>query len=483
MKNILSESPSLEIHPPLFIDLDGTLIKSDLLVESFILLIKRNPLIIFKIPFWLLRGKAHLKSKIAERIHIDPAHLPFHSGFLSFLHEEAARGRELILASASNVIPANQVADHLGIFRKVLASDDTLNLAGKKKLKAILETCNNGEFDYAGNASTDLVIWAHCRKAILVNPGRGIEKTIRKKANIQEIFEERITSPSPYLRLIRAHHWMKNLLLFVPLMTSHNWDDLSSIFNLTIGFFSFSFCASGGYIFNDFLDLQSDRNHPRKCRRPLAACDISLVGAGILMILLFSIGLVIAGFLSMKFLGILLLYVIFSLAYSFWLKTIVLIDVLTLAGLYALRVIAGAFLIDVYLSFWLLTFSIFIFFSLALVKRCSELHTISKTNSSSTKGRDYHAYDLDYLQNMGIASGYLSVIVLALYINSNEVTIHYSQPKFLWVLCPAILYWISRVWLKTGRGEMNDDPLVYAIRDRVSWAVGVICVVSVIMAI
>jgi 4-hydroxybenzoate polyprenyltransferase len=469
--------------PPLFVDLDGTLVKSDLLVESFLDVIKRNPLVIFHTPFWFLRGKAYFKQKIAERAHVDSKLLPYNKSFVSFLKSEAVKGRQLILASASHETLARQVADHFGFFQKVLASDGKLNLTGERKLEEILKVSQEGEFDYAGNAPIDLRIWSHCRTAFLVNPSRGLEKALRRKGKPLEVFEERNVGLSSYLRVIRVHHWLKNVLLFVPLITSHKWNEVYFLFNLIAGFLSFSFVASSGYLFNDFLDLESDRNHPRKCKRPLARGDIRLTVAGTIMISLLLAGFAIGIYLSIKFAFILFLYIIFSQAYSMRFKSVVLVDVLILALLYTIRVIAGAILVDVYLSFWLLAFSMFIFLSLALVKRCSELTKLVRMKNASAKGRDYHVSDLEYLHNMGTTSGYLSVLVLALYINSNEVLIHYTNPKFLWILCPTILYWVSRLWLKTGRGEMDDDPLIFTIKDWASWLAWMFCAASIILAI
>jgi 4-hydroxybenzoate polyprenyltransferase len=483
MEYTMSVKGSSQTLLPLFIDLDGTLIKSDLLVESSLVLVKHNPINIIRILFWICRGKAYLKQMIAERTHIDLGLLPYNKAFLSFLYTEAGRGRELILATASNKVLATQVANHLGIFQRVLASDKKCNLAGSEKVKAIMEICRTGEFDYAGNSMVDLSIWSHCRQAILVNPAKGVEKALRRKNIYAEIFSDRASGAITLLKSVRIHQWSKNMLLFVPLFTSHKLDDTSSIINLVIGFISFCFCASAGYLLNDFLDLDSDRSHPNKCKRPLAAGDVSLIRAGIIMILLILTGLSIAAYVSINLFLILLLYMAISLFYSFYLKKIVLVDVLVLAGLYTLRVIAGAMVIDVYSSFWLLSFSMFLFFSLALVKRCAELNVLNKANEVSTTRRDYKIYDLHHLQNMGISSGYVSVLVIALYINSNEVMLHYSKPKFLWLLCPIILYWISRVWVVSGRGEMNEDPLVFAIRDRVSWFVCVLCALSIILAI
>lgn len=245
---------------------------------------------------------------------------------------------------------------------------------------------------------------------------------------------------------------------------------------------AFSLCASGGYLFNDFLDLPSDRNHPRKRNRPLASGDISLISGSLIMLVLPFIGLAIAAFMNWKFFGILIAYLTLTLAYTIYLKTYVLIDVLVLAGLYTIRVIAGGEAMNVTPSFWLIAFSIFTFYSLALVKRCSELSTLDKVGSESAKGRDYHVSDLGYLHVMGIASGYLSIIVVALYINSPDVLKLYYRPKVLWLLCPLLLHWISRLWLKTGRGEMTDDPIMFAMRDRVSQCIAFAAAVIIYLA-
>lgn len=479
----MAESVSQEGLNPLFVDLDGTLIKSDLLIESFVELLKRNPLYIFLVPIWILRGTAYFKQEIAGRVEIDASLLPYHSTFLEYLRNETTRGRKLILTTASNEKLARQVADHLGIFHGVLASNSKLNLSGEYKLKAIKEVCGEEQFDYAGNAAVDLRIWPHARHAILVNPKRGVENTVRRIASLQQIFEERATGLVPYLRAMRIHQWLKNLLLFVPLFTAHEWRNIPLVFDALIGTLAFSLCASGVYLLNDLLDLPSDRCHPRKCKRPFAAGDVPLLRGVVLMLLLLIMGLGVAAAMSWVFLGILLLYLVFSTAYSLHLKTMVMIDVLILSGLYTMRVVAGAAIINVVPSFWLLAFSMFIFLSLALVKRCAELKTVIKMKDEATKRRDYRVSDLGYLHSMGTASGYLSVLVFALFINSPEVMERYTYPELLWLLCPMLLYWISRMWLKAGRGEMYDDPLIFTIKDFGSRFVVITSVVIVLLAV
>lgn len=468
---------------PLIVDLDGTLIKSDLLYEGFYALIKRNPFMVFLIPFWLFKGKAHLKHQIAERVNIDVNSLPYNKEFLELLYKEHQRGRELILATASFKTLAQNVANHVGIFSHVLATDKNLNLSAKQKLKVLLAEYGNKGFDYAGNSKADLDIFPHALNALLVNPGKFVLKKAEKSSNVHKVFGDRGSRFILYIKAIRVYQWLKNLLLFVPLFTAHKWYDFSIVTKGLLGFAAFSLCASGGYLFNDFLDLTSDRSHPRKRNRPFASGDISLLWGSLLMAVLPLIGLSIAFFLNWKFFIILLIYLTLTLAYTLLLKTYMLIDVLVLAGLYTIRVIAGGEAMNVTLSFWLIAFSIFIFYSLALIKRCSELFTLDKIGRESAKGRDYHVTDLDYLHAMGIASGYLSIIVVALYVNSPEVTVLYSRPKVLWLMCPLLLLWISRLWLQTGRGEMTDDPIMFAMRDRVSQYIAIAGAVIILLAI
>jgi 4-hydroxybenzoate polyprenyltransferase/phosphoserine phosphatase len=450
---------------PLFVDLDGTLVKSDLLIESFFLLVKSQPTAFLSAFTWLLRGKAYLKSKIAEQVDISPQALPYQTEFLAFLRSEAARGRALYLATASNEKFARSIAQHLGIFRGVLGSTSQVNMKGWRKLEEIHKLSEGQRFDYAGDSRADLEIWRHARKAILVNPESGLEAAARGFASIGRIFDDRPDRLRSYSHAIRIHQWPKNMLIFVPLLTAHAWHS-AAIINALVGFLAFSLTASATYVLNDLLDLQSDRNHPRKRTRPFAAGTIPPVRGLALMFLLLAAGLGLGWFLPPLFEATLLAYLGITFLYSLHLKGYVLIDVIVLAGLYTLRLISGAVAIGVVLSFWLLAFSMFIFLSLALVKRCSELITMSHMGRPGASGRDYQIPDLAYLSAMGTASGYASILVLALFINSPDVAVRYSEPLVLWLLCPLFLYWISRLWIKTGRGEMHDDPVVFTVKDR-----------------
>ena len=454
---------------PLFVDLDGTLIKTDLLVESALALIKQSPWMILPMLGWLLRGKAHLKAQIAERVTLESDTLPLQNEFVDYLREEAAKGREIWLATASDRRLAEPVAARLGFFRGVIASDGQRNMRGSEKLKAMLEVTANGVFDYAGNATADYPVWQQAKHAIVVNPGTGVEAGARSRTTVSRVFDDRPSCLRAWIKEARVYQWLKNLLIGVPLLTAHAFN-LPSASKVAIAFIAFGLVASATYMFNDLLDLPSDRRHPRKCRRPFAAGNIGIASGIIVMGLLLVGGLSLASLLSAKFMLAQLGYLAVTLAYSLYFKTYVLIDVLLLAGLYTLRIIAGALAIDVEVSSWLLAFSMFTFLSLALVKRSSELVAMEKLERKSAKGRDYQQSDSTTVISMGTASGYLSVLVLALYVDSPFVREHYHHPQALWLLCPLMLYWVSRLWMKTTRGEMHDDPIIFSLRDRGSWA-------------
>jgi 4-hydroxybenzoate polyprenyltransferase len=460
-----------DVMVPLIVDLDGTLIKSDLMVESAFQLLRRNVLFLFRMLVWTARGKAYLKEQVARHIQLDPPNIPHNRRFLSFLEEEVGRGRPVYLATASNARLAMPIAEHFGLFTRVIASDGRLNLAGMKKLKAIQEAMQEGPFDYAGNARVDVPIWKRARRAIVVNPGLGVERTARRCSDVAAVFEDRPAGLRLYLRAIRVHQWLKNLLIGVPLLTSHSWNNLPAVLSLLAAFVSFSLSASATYLLNDLLDLSVDRRHPRKSQRPLASGDLSLLTGVGLMIGLLASGIALAAVVSAEFLLILLLYVGLTVTYSLYFKTVVLIDVIVLASLYTLRILAGTAAIDVVLSYWLFAFSMFLFLSLALIKRCSELKFLEEAGLNMTSGRDYRITDLSVLSGMGVAAGYVAVLVLALFVNSPHDLVHYSHPERLWLLCPPMAYWVSRLWIKTSRGEMHDDPLLYSVRDWASWVI------------
>lgn len=454
-----------EATTPIVVDLDGTLVRSDLLIESLLILLHTSILYLWWLPVWLLRGKASLKHEIAQRVDINAATLPYNQALVDFLESARKRGHTLVLATASNVKFANGVADHLGLFSEVIASDETVNLAGQRKLDALRERFGDHGYDYVANGRVDLIIWRHARRAILVGANARVSAAAAQTAQVEQVFAREPISLRSYLQELRLHQWLKNVLLFVPLIAAHQFTDPGALLQVLIGVIAFCLCASSVYLLNDLLDLQDDRRHPRKHLRPLASGAIPLAHAVALIPFLLLASILAASALPATFLAVLAGYYVLTLAYSLGLKRVAIIDVLVLASLYTTRIIAGGAAAAIELSFWLLAFSVFLFLSLALAKRCAELVAMQDKGRTKASGRGYLTDDLTLLYSLGGASGYVAVLVLALYINSPQIALSYSRPELIWVLCLMLLYWVSRVWLETFRGNMHDDPVVFAARD------------------
>ncbi|MGC4062595.1 MAG: UbiA family prenyltransferase [Aquabacterium sp.] len=467
---------------PLCVDLDGSLIHSDLLLESFLLLIKRNPLYLLLVPLWLLGGKARLKAEIARRVTLDGSALPYTKPFVDWLKAQKAQGRPIWLCTASDASLAKAVADHVGLFDGVLASNGQLNLAGGNKARALVAKFGEKGFDYCGNHRVDLAVWRHARAAVVVNGGPALVSAARAVTTVDATFAPMRGGIKVVLKALRVHQWAKNALIFVPVAAAHKLGNGAVLVDSLLAFVAFSLCASSVYLLNDMLDLAADRQHHSKCNRPFASGQLSLLFGLFTAPVLLLVALAIALILPLKFLAVLAAYYVATLAYSFGLKRLVMIDVLALAGLYTVRIVAGAAATGIELSFWLLMFSIFIFLSLAIVKRYAELHAMRQQGKLKAKGRGYQVEDLHMLQSLGASSGYLSILVLALYLNSPDIIKMYSHPKMVWGLVPIMLYWISRIWMQTYRGHMHDDPLVYALKDRISLLTGVSAAVMLWLA-
>jgi len=457
---------------PLCVDLDGTLVKTDTFAQALLLLIRTRPSVLLSIPRWAVGGLAAFKQRIAKEIELDPAALPFHSDLLVFLKAEREKGRELVLATASDKSVARRVADHTGLFSEVLASDGLVNLKASHKRDALVALFGEKGFDYAGNASDDLIVWEAAAEVIVVNPCGPVRRALRGKE--AALFEDRPPKWKAWLKAIRVSQWMKNVLVFLPMLLAHEWSNPALFGKAILAFFSFSFAASSIYVLNDLFDLHADQHHPRKRKRSFAAGNLSLMGAAIAAPLLVLAAFAVAGLLPAAFASVLLIYLIITTLYSWRLKQMALLDVMTLAGLYAIRILAGSAAYGVETSPWLIAFSIFIFFSLAVVKRYAELREAAEEHLEKihARGRGYRASDLPLLAGFGAGSGCVSVLVLALYINSEKVMQFYKNPSALWLLCPLLLYWIARIWLLAGRGELSDDPLDFAARDPQTWVIG-----------
>ncbi len=452
-------------EPPLFVDLDGTLIASDSLLECLFAGTKSRPLKVFTFPLWLLRGRACLKEELAKLARLDPALLPYRSDVCDFLREERARGRKIYLATAADQRIAQGVATHLDVFDGVLASDGATNLKGANKLRAI-QAVAGARFAYAGNAKEDLAIWSAAESAIVVNAPHWLQARVETSTEVERSFPRAPRRARDLWAAMRPHQWMKNLLVFVSLLTSFNFYELAPVLASVAAFVALSLCASATYIVNDLFDLSSDRKHPRKRARPFASGAASIPHGLIAALVLLVAGMTVASLVSPGLLAVVTAYVVMTTAYSLHLKGYVVLDVIVLAALYMTRIVAGAVAIHVAVSVWLLAFALFLFVSLALVKRCAELVLYESQGGRGSSGRDYQVTDLRVLWPLGIAMGVCSVVVFALYVSAPEVQARYGAPLLLWFVAVALVYWLGRMWIKASRGEMSDDPIVFALRNR-----------------
>jgi len=464
------------------VDLDGTLTLTDTLHEAVLALVRIKPFMLLLLPFWLIRSVVHLKLKVAENSVLDVTTLPYNLPFIEWLKEQKVNGKKIVLCTAANERIAQAVSKHLGLFDDVIASDDYSNLKSNNKRNALQEKYGEQGYDYAGNSSADIAVWAGASQAIVVNANKRVQRKVSQVASVSQTFPSESIGVSDWFRALRLNQWIKNLLLFVPLLAAHQLGSIQSLATLVIAFISFSLCASSVYITNDLLDLESDRGHPRKKHRPFASARLPIALGVAIVPLLIGVSIVLGTIVGSEFLVVLLLYLLLTVAYSLVLKRVVLVDCLTLATLYTVRIIAGAAAVGVSLSFWLLAFSVFIFLSLALVKRYAELLVQAQEGKSAIHGRGYVVSDASLLQTLGVSSGYISALIMALYVHSEDVVSLYVQPMAIWLVLPILLFWVSWIWLKATRGEMHDDPIVFAIKDKVSLLVAALTAVVFVYA-
>jgi len=466
---------------PLCVDLDGTLIYSDSFFEALVLLVRSNPLYVLLFPFLLLRGRAGFKQFVANRVVFNAALLPYNEPFLDFLRKEHARGRSLVLATGSNYRLAKAVADNLEIFDKVLASDGQVNLTGRLKALRLEETFGPGGFDYAGNARIDEWIWSRAHTALVVNAPRALAERVAAQKPGTIVFDRPPGSIREVLRLLRPHQWSKNLIVFVPVITSHEMLNPKILAASAWAFLAFCCAASAAYLINDLCDLDADRAHATKHRRPLASGTVPILWAVCIVPLLIVLASLFAVQSTASFCLVLLVYFIVTLLYSLFIKSLLLVDVVCLSLLYTIRIIGGLEATHITYSSWLLAFALFMFFSLALVKRYSELYTIGDGEIPGAKGRGYLVGDMGQISMLGTASGLIAVLVLALYVNSTIVQTLYQSPMLLLLLCPLLLYWVGRIWVLAHRGLIHEDPILFAVHDRASYVV--VALAGAIMAI
>ena len=464
-------APALE--RPLCVDLDGTLVKSDTLVDSLLLLVRSRPLDALKTPLWALRGKANLKREVTTRVTLDVEHLPYNRPLLEYLMAQRGDGRKLYLATGADAGLADRIARHLNIFEGVLSSDGTTNLIGSNKLAGFRRRFA-GDFDYIGNARPDLPLLSAATTPMLANPDLGLRMALRARGlKPQRTFTDRANGLRTFIKAIRVHQWAKNALIFLPLLLAHHLQ-APVILAAAIAFVCFSLCASATYIVNDLLDIEADRQHPRKRKRAFASGNLS-AGLGMAIATVF-LAVSIAGaviFLPRGFLGWLIFYLVATLAYSLALKRIVILDVVILSALYTLRMLAGAAATHTLISPWLAAFAIFIFLSLAMVKRFSELQNVRSAGAQLSNGRGYLLNDIEQIRSFGTSSAFASVVVLSVYIGQPDVLSLYHHHDRMWLMAPLLILWLCRVWLLASRGELDEDPVVFALTDPMSLLMGV----------
>ena len=459
-----SSVPVVTAKLPLAVDLDGTLIRSDVFIESVLQLACRKPWKLAALALWLVRGRAYAKQKLAAAFPPEADTLPYDPRVLSWLRAEHAHGRTIALATASDENAAQKVAKHLGLFDAVFASDGETNLKSRRKAEALAKAYPQG-FVYAGNESADLKVWGAAHQAVIVNASPALERNAAAQFSVEKIFAQETSPLRGLIKALRPRQWAKNFLVFVPMLAGQGWGAWDAWQNAALAFLALSLSASGIYLINDAADIEADRRHPTKRNRPFASGVLSpLIGLPI------ALAMIVAGIAVGANAGILAplgVYLAATTLYTFWLKRIVLADVFVLAGLYTWRIVIGGVATSFVASDWLLAFSSFFFLSLALVKRATEIDAIQ----GDPHGRGYRGVDGPLLKRVSVGAGLVAALILALYLQQPGNYDRYAQPAWLWALPAAVVFFLCRVWLKLERGEMHDDPVLFALKDPVSWLV------------
>jgi 4-hydroxybenzoate polyprenyltransferase len=476
--SILATPGLIDQDLPLVVDVDGTLVASDLLQEAVLQCIAQYPFQTYRLALWLAGGKSNLKTQLANRVNPGIETIPLRAEVLTLIRAAQANGRPVYLASASDRRYIEQLAQRIGGIAGVFGTESATNLSGEAKAHQLVAAFGIKGYDYIGDRPIDFAVWRSARKPLVVAHSAAFGAKALRAFPGAEVVSRPRAGWRDYVRALRTYQWAKNILLFLPLIAGHRFD-LATIAATLLGFVCFCLAASSAYVVNDLLDLPGDRNHPRKATRPFAAGKIPITRGIVLAAALMAGGLLASLLLPWRFVAILSIYIVCTLGYSLVLKRKLLIDVITLGGLYTLRIYGGLAATGSHQTQWLLMFSLFLFLSLAIVKRCSELVANRLAGGTSGTGRSYRVEDMNVLLSLGAAAGYGSVFVVTLYLSSPEVAALYVHPNRLWLVCPLLLYWISRVLTIANRGEMHDDPIIFAMRDRISWLTGV-CVAAVI---
>lgn len=458
---------NMDVSVPLVVDLDGTLLRSDLLIEAAFRRLGSDPAAVFGMMRALKTGKAALKHFLCDDADCGAETLPYDDAVLGILYKARDSGRPIYLASASHERFVNAIAVHLGIFDGVFATTPSLNLSGAAKAQCLVDNFGLGKFDYIGNDGADLPVWKVARQPIAIRTSRSVTAKLRDMAPNAQILDHERPSLTSWKKQLRVHQYAKNALVFLPMLAAHMFD-VVSLLTATLAALSFCFAASACYILNDLVDLADDRGHRSKKDRPLAKGDIPLIHAVIAVPILLALATLVSLSISPAFAGVLAGYFLLTTFYTFHLKRILLVDVLALAGLYTIRMFGGAVALGIGLSTWLMVFSLSIFVSLALMKRFVEIAARIDSQLPSPANRDYENADLTMLAALSAAAGFNAVTVLALYVSGFSVSVLYTRPELLLLACPILTYWIGRALILAQRRQMQDDPVVFAIKDPMS---------------
>ncbi len=479
MLNQAENNNSLET---ICVDLDDTLLLSDSLLESILILLKRNPLNIFLVLMWMMKGISFFKNAVATHTQLDPEHLNYNSDVIKRIKEYKQQGYPIYLVTGASELIANSIADHLKLFDGVLASTKLTNLTGTNKARACIENFGENRFIYLGDCKKDLKVWKFSKKIICVSNSQSLIKRFRVLNKDIEIIARAKPKLKDYLKAIRVHQYAKNVLLLLPIFLNKDFFALPLWQAAALAFIAFCLTCSAVYIINDLYDLKADRQHKIKYRRGFASGLIPIKHGLFLftafIILSIGVQLVLHNSLFSIAIG---LYFILSIAYTQWLKQIAILDVMVLTVLYTIRIVAGMLLLNEPLSHWFLSFSIFFFLSLSYLKRYIELSAMHPSENK-IPGRGYQQQHHLFVKINGLATGCLSVVIFLLYIASTKAQHIYADSSLLYIAAFAIFYWLQRIWLLSADGKVHSDPVLFAVKDKVSYAVAFICIIAIIFA-
>lgn len=473
-----------DLSVPLVVDLDGTLLLTDTLHESFIAALSRSfgAGLIWAIKG--LRNRADAKRFLSARHQIDIAVLPTRTYLVELIRAERDRGREVHLVTAADQSIADRVKTEFDLFASATGSDGKHNLKGEAKL-AYLQQRFPGGFIYAGDSVADEPIFRAARGAILCDIGQSLSRELRSGGvEVLAEFEKGRPSIAHWTLAARPHQWSKNILVFVPLITGHALFDVPRLLATALGFVLLCVLASSSYVLNDLADLDADRRHPTKRYRPFASGHLPIASGLAISVFGIVVSLAAAFALSVGFAFELCGYFCLTTLYSLRLKRIPLLDVFVIGALFTSRILMGATVSSLGQSPWLLAFAMFLFFSLALAKRHVELMRSKIDNEVIVPGRGYRVDDWPLTLVFGVGAGLTSISIMLLYVaNDAAPSGFYREIAWLYVAPAAVTLWVMRVWLLSHRAVLEDDPVVFALRDPTSWALGLVVAAALLLAI